>query len=223
MTARVLTKFCAFLLQPEIGQFSPDFGAIALLLHRKQWKPVKRKNSTGETDKTTVETLRQKCADFCPLSCKTLRASCAVLILHLVTNTRGEASESWLWPSQIVQYYSKIAAELPIRTDYSHNSQRNILCKFEGISWPQILRKEEHFWGILERGEKTPTPKISALLRKQPVLLRVNFVLTKHRKRKMHREGSCSKRLGVLSKVQMRILVLGVGVFSLLPNYAWKT
>ena len=33
----------------------------------------------------------------------------------------------------------------------------------------------------LERGEKTPTPKISALLRKQPVLLRANFVLTKDR------------------------------------------
>ena len=55
-----------------------------------------------------------------------------------------------------------------------------------------------------ERGEKTPTPKISALLRKRPVLLRTNFVLTKDRKRpyyghfcgKMHREGSCSKAAG---------------------------
>ena len=36
---------------------------------------------------------------------------------------------------------------------------------------------------FLERGEKTPTPKISALLRKRPVLLRANFVLTKDRKR----------------------------------------
>ena len=53
----------------------------------------------------------------------------------------------------------------------------------------------------IERGEKTPTPKISALLRKRPVLLRANFVLTKDRKRpyyghfcgKIHREGSCSK------------------------------
>ena len=52
-----------------------------------------------------------------------------------------------------------------------------------------------------ERGEKTPTPKISALLRKRPVLLRANFVLTKDRKQpyyghfggQMHREGSCSK------------------------------
>ena len=75
--------------------------------------------------------------------------------------------------------------------------------------------------------EKTPTPKISALLRKRPVLLRANFVLTKDRKRpydehfcgKLHREGSCSiKRPGVLSKVQMLNLVLRVGVFSLLPN-----
>ena len=35
----------------------------------------------------------------------------------------------------------------------------------------------------------------------------------------MHREGSCTvKRPGVLSKVQMLTLVLGVGVFSLLPK-----
>ena len=69
-----------------------------------------------------------------------------------------------------------------------------------------------------ERGEKTPTPKISALLRKRPVLLRANFVLTKDRKRpyyghfcgKIHREGSCSKAPGVLSKDQMLNLVLGV-------------
>ena len=54
------------------------------------------------------------------------------------------------------------------------------------------------------RGEKTPTPKIAALLRKRPVLLRANFVLTKDRKRpyyryfcgKVHREGSCSIAAG---------------------------
>ena len=70
---------------------------------------------------------------------------------------------------------------------------------------------------MIGRGEKTPTPKILALLRKRPVLLRANFVLTKDRKRlyyghfcgKMHREGSCSKAAGVLSKVQMPTLVLG--------------
>ena len=58
----------------------------------------------------------------------------------------------------------------------------------------------------IERGEKTPTPKISALRRKRPVLLRANFVLTKDRKRpyyghfcdKMHGEGSCSKAAGGL-------------------------
>ena len=57
---------------------------------------------------------------------------------------------------------------------------------------------------FFERGGKTPTPKISALLRKRPVLLRANFVLTKDRKRpyyghfcgKIHREGSCSKAAG---------------------------
>ena len=57
----------------------------------------------------------------------------------------------------------------------------------------------------VEREEKTPTPKISALLRKRPFLLRANFVLTKDRKRpyyyrhfcgKIHREGSCSKAAG---------------------------
>ena len=55
-----------------------------------------------------------------------------------------------------------------------------------------------------ERGEKTPTPKISALLGKRPALLRTNFVLTKDRKRpyyrhfcgEIHREGSCSKAAG---------------------------
>ena len=75
------------------------------------------------------------------------------------------------------------------------------------------------------RGEKTPTPKISAVPRKRPVLLRANFILTKDRKRphyghvcgKMHRKGLAVKRQLVLSKVQMLNLVLGVGVFSLLP------
>ena len=56
---------------------------------------------------------------------------------------------------------------------------------------------------------------------------RGNFVLTKDRKRpyyrhfcgKIHRRrGLVVKRPGVLSKVQMLNLVLGVGVFSLLPN-----
>ena len=54
------------------------------------------------------------------------------------------------------------------------------------------------------RGEKAPAPQISALLRRRPVLLRANVVLTKDRKRpyyghfcgKMHREGSCSKAAG---------------------------
>ena len=36
---------------------------------------------------------------------------------------------------------------------------------------------------LIEREEKTPTPKSSALLRKRPVLLRAKFVLTKDRKR----------------------------------------
>ena len=69
-----------------------------------------------------------------------------------------------------------------------------------GLGLPQFL--------IIERGGKTPTPKISALLRKRPVLLRADFVLTKDRKRpyygyfcgKIHREGSCSKAAGVIVK-----------------------
>ena len=46
---------------------------------------------------------------------------------------------------------------------------------------------------LIGRGEKTPTPKISALQRKRPVLLRANFVRFCG---KMHREGSCSKAAG---------------------------
>ena len=77
------------------------------------------------------------------------------------------------------------------------------------------------------RGEKTPTPKISALLRKQPVLLRANVVLTKDRNGltmdilvvKCTGRRLVVKRPGVLGKVQMLNLVLGVGVFSLLPCF----
>ena len=70
---------------------------------------------------------------------------------------------------------------------------------------PDIRQFSPVFGGIsISKGEKTPIPKISALLRKRPVLLRANFVLTKDRKRpyyrhfcgKMHREGSCSKAAG---------------------------
>ena len=73
----------------------------------------------------------------------------------------------------------------------------------------RLSKTSQRWWfggegAILERGEKTPIPKISALLRKQPVLLRAHFILTKDRKRpyyghfccKIHREGSCSKAAG---------------------------
>ena len=57
---------------------------------------------------------------------------------------------------------------------------------------------------ILWKRGRDPTPQISALLRKRPVLLRANLVLTKDRKRpyyrhfcgKIHREASCSKAAG---------------------------
>ena len=63
---------------------------------------------------------------------------------------------------------------------------------------------------------------MSALLRKRPVLLRANFVLSKDRKRpyygllrgKYTGRGLVVKRPGVLSKVQMLNLVLGRGVPS---------
>ena len=72
---------------------------------------------------------------------------------------------------------------------------------------------------MFERGEKAPTPKISAELGKRPVLLRDNFVLTKDRKRpyyghfvvKYTGRGLVVKRPGVLSKVQLLNLVLGGG------------
>ena len=78
----------------------------------------------------------------------------------------------------------------------------------------------------VERGEKTPTPKISALLRKRPVLLKANFVLIEDQNGlttdifvvKYTGRGLVAKRAGVLSKVQMLNLVLGVGVFSFLAN-----
>ena len=55
-----------------------------------------------------------------------------------------------------------------------------------------------------EKSSANSTSHATALLRKRPVLLRANFVLTKDRKRpyyglfcgKIHREGSCSKAAG---------------------------
>ena len=78
--------------------------------------------------------------------------------------------------------------------------------------------------------KKTPTPKISALLRKRPVLLRANIILTKDRKRPYYGQfvvkctgrGLVVKRPGVLCKVQLLTLVLGVGVFSLPPKSTKK-
>ena len=48
------------------------------------------------------------------------------------------------------------------------------------------------------KGKKTPTPKISALLRKRPVLLMANFVLTKDRKRPYYGHFFCKCTGGVL-------------------------
>ena len=106
------------------------------------------------------------------------------------------------------------------------------LCKNPQIATGQkkarkAARPQTDFLKIVRR-EKTPTPKISALLRKRPFLLRANFVLTKDRNglttdilvAKRAGRGLVVKRPGVLSKIQMLHLVLGVGVFSLLPRKA---
>ena len=79
----------------------------------------------------------------------------------------------------------------------------------------------------LKGGKRPPHPQdFSALLRKRPFLLRANFVLTKDRiwpyyglffVVKFTGKGLVVKRPGVVSKDQMLNLVLGVGVFSLLP------
>ena len=78
---------------------------------------------------------------------------------------------------------------------------------------------------LTERGEKSQTPKISALLRERPVLLRANNFLNSSLLRtenglatdifvvKDAGRGLVVKRRGVLSKDQMLNLVLGVGVF----------
>ena len=100
--------------------------------------------------------------------------------------------------------------------------------KWEGRSIQQLggIGLSRIDLGCFEKGGKNPHPQeISALLRKRPVLLKANFVLTKDRKRPYYRHfcgkytgrGLVVKRPGVLSKVQMLTLVLGVGVFSLLP------
>ena len=79
----------------------------------------------------------------------------------------------------------------------------------------------------LERGEKTPYPKNSALLRRRPVSLRANFVFAKDRKRpyyghfcgKIHTEKSCSKVAGGPSSSPAAESHLGGGgFFSLLPR-----
>ena len=79
----------------------------------------------------------------------------------------------------------------------------------------------------IERGGKTPTRKISASLRKRPVLLRANFVLTKAGKRphyghfcgKIHKEGSTHPKTQVIDRFQnLRFRVCCVFGCSLFPS-----
>ena len=78
---------------------------------------------------------------------------------------------------------------------------------------------------MFEGGGKDPHPQDFGLTkRKLPILLRANLVLTKDRNGlttdifvvRYTGRGLVVKRPGVLGKVQMLRLVLGVGVFSLL-------
>ena len=111
----------------------------------------------------------------------------------------------------------------------SQDSTQQKWGKFRDKLHDEVLQgdpRQEVFCRIfIWKGRKDPTPKISALLRKRPTLLRANFVLTKDHKRPYYGHvtytgrGLVVKRPGVLSKVQMLTLVLGVGVFSPLPNF----
>ena len=96
----------------------------------------------------------------------------------------------------------------------------------KGIPGKALRSRKEQTHKHIGREENTPTPKISALLRKRPFLLRANLSLLRTENGlttdifvvKCTGRGLVVKRPGVLSKIQMLNLVLGVGVFSLLPN-----
>ena len=102
-----------------------------------------------------------------------------------------------------------------------------LLCNLTLQGFPKGSRCYWHMV-FFERGGKTPTPKISALLRKRPVLhwgpisslLRTeNGLTTESFVVNYTGRGLVVKRPGVLSKVQMLNLVLGVGVLYLLPIF----
>ena len=85
---------------------------------------------------------------------------------------------------------------------------------------------------------KAPTPTLSILLRKRPVLLRADVVLTKDAKwpyegqfcGKIDRERSCSKAsfvrtksaLSKMGRFPSKTESVGVGAFSPVPNVALK-
>ena len=59
MTTTDVTGFYTFFLRPEIGRFSPHFGAISFLNYTVQLE--KREKSTEENSKNPVETARRNC------------------------------------------------------------------------------------------------------------------------------------------------------------------
>ena len=103
------------------------------------------------------------------------------------------------------------ASDVVLRMLFTPMETFSIVCSIELTAKSHLdlegpTRKPRHASVFIEREEKTPTPKILALLRKRPVLLRANVVPTKDRKRPYyktppcgkipHREGSCSKAAG---------------------------
>ena len=85
------------------------------------------------------------------------------------------------------------------------------------------LIKEVRVFKDVEKGGKTPTPQDFSLTTISSLLRTENGLTTDILVVKCTGRGLVVKRPGVLSKVQMLNLVLGVGVFSLLPIMGRKT
>ena len=124
-------------------------------------------------------------------------------------------------------------ASIALSTSMRHDAHHQIDTQ-ESVSRSRrmCLRIRNATRTMFERGEKTPTPKISALLRNparcvvRPIssLLRTeNGLTTDIFVVQYTGRGLVVKRPGVLSKVQMLTLVLGVGVSSLLAKMPTKT
>ena len=86
VTARDVTDSALFSLCPEIGQFSPHFGAISLVnssTTQQTWR--KGKKSTGENSKNPVETA--------PRNCRFLSLVVVERVLSIVARTQRAGFE----------------------------------------------------------------------------------------------------------------------------------